>query len=93
MRLKKDQIEKIAHRVLGELKSKHLATFKGSEAAIVERIQKAIHDNLAAEARLDEDAKKLMDQFRAQIAAGQLNQQELFNKIKKQLAKERKFVL
>ena len=93
MRLKKDQIQKIAGRVLHELKSRKLATLKAPETAILERIEKAIVDNLAAEDRLDEEAKNLLDKFRAQIAAGQMNQQELFTKIKKQLAKDKKFVL
>jgi hypothetical protein len=48
---------------------------------------------LAAEDRLDDDVQKIMDQYRPLISSGQMNEQEVFQKIKKQLIKERKLVI
>ena len=93
MRLKKDQIHRISEKVLKNLKDKHLATLKASDTVVFERISKAITDNMLAEDKLENEARALMEKFSAQIASGALNQQELFLKIKKQLAKDKKMVL
>ncbi|MCE9624379.1 MAG: DUF507 family protein [Deltaproteobacteria bacterium] len=92
MRLKKDQIQKITEKVLKALEDQKLVKLKAPRTAVLDRIHKAIFDDLAAEDRLDEDAKNLMEKYRSQLPPG-ANQQELLNKIKKQLATERKIVL
>lgn len=93
MRLKKDQIQIIAQKILKNLQAKKLIVLKASEAAVFERVQKAITDNMLAEDRLDDEVKKIMDKFRPQISAGQLNEHEVFQRIKKQLVKDRKLVI
>ncbi len=45
------------------------------------------------ESKLDEEAQKKMDQARSQIKSGDLDEHRAFQMIKKQLAKEKKFVL
>lgn len=92
MRLKKDQIQKITEKVLKSLEDQKLVKLKAPRTTVLDRIHKAIFDDLAAEDRLDEDAKNLMEKYRSQLPPG-ANQQELLNKIKKQLATERKIVL
>jgi hypothetical protein len=92
MRLKKDQIQKITEKVLKALEDQKLVKLKAPRPTVLERIHKAIFDDLAAESRLDEDAKNLVEKYRSQLPPG-ANQQELFNKIKKQLATERKIVI
>ncbi len=93
MRLRKDQIQKISEKVFKELQVKNLVTLKAQAHVILERIQKAITDDLAAEDRLDEEVKNIMDKYRAQIDSGQMNEQQVFQMIKKQLVKERKLVI
>ena len=93
MRLKKEQIQKIAARILSELQAKNLLVLKVEAEAIRVRIEQILISNFQAEDKLDEEAKRLFDQFKAKIPAGSLNEQEALQKIRKQLAKDRKFVL
>jgi len=93
MRLKKEQIQKIATLVVSNLLKEKAAVFKVAEAQIRERIQEVITTNLMAEVKLEDDVRKLMEQYRAQINAGQLDSQKVFQMIKKQLVKERNFVI
>jgi len=93
MRLKKEQILKISQQILKAIQEKKLATLKVGTDVILARIQKAISDDLIAEDRLDDDVEKIMGQYRSMIASGQMNEQEVFQKIKKQLIKDRKMVI
>jgi len=93
MRLKKEQIQKISQRILKTIQEKKLATFKVGTDAVLARIQKAISDDLIAEDKLDDEVDKIMGQYRSMIASGQMNEQEVFQKIKKQLIKDRKLVI
>lgn len=93
MRLKKEQIQKIAGRVFSELKAKNLLVMKAEPDAIMEKIEQIMIANFQAEDKLDDEAKRLFDQFKAQIPPGTLNEQEALQKIRKKLAQDRKFVL
>ena len=92
MRLRKDQIQKISEKVLAHLQKNKLMVAKAEPSVLLQKIEQVITANFQAEDRLEEEAKKLMDQFRRQIS-GAVNEHELFQKIKKQLAKDKKFVL
>ena len=93
MRLRPEQVEKISGRVLKHLQDQELITPKAEDSVLLARINKAITDNLAAEDQLDAEVEQLMGQFQQQIREGQLNERELFLKIKKEMAKKKKFVL
>ena len=93
MRLKKEQIEKISHLLVKALPEKGNAKFKASEEKIYHKILETITKDLQAEDKLDADVRKMMDQYQAQIRAGQLDSQKVFQMIKKQLIKERNLVI
>ncbi len=93
MLLRDRHIKKIAELVLKNLKDKKLITLRVKEGAILEGIEKVIHDDLMAEVKLDQEARKLLDNYRGQIQSGQLDEQKAFVMIKKQLAKDKKMVL
>lgn len=93
MRLKKEQTQKIAELVLKNLREKKLITPRVPENKILESIYAVITNDLMAEVKIEDEARKLMDKYRAQIESGMLNERELLMKIKKQLAKERKIIL
>ena len=93
MRLKKEQIEKISKIVLKHLQDEKLITPKAEDGILLDRINLAITDNLKAEDQLDEEVEQLMVQLSEQIREGQLNERELFQKIKKEMAKKKKIVL
>ncbi len=93
MRLRKDQIENLSKRILNRLQSQNLAKLKVSEEKVLEKIQAIITQNLTDEQKLEAEVDQLLTQFRSQIRAGQINEAELFLKMKKELAKKKKFVL
>ncbi len=93
MRLRKDQIENLSKRILNRMQSQSLAQLKTSEEKILEKIQAVITQNLADEQKLETEVDQLLAQFRSQIRSGQINEAELFLKMKKELAKKKKFVL
>lgn len=93
MRLKKEQIEKIAHRIVTGLQTKKLATFKVSEEKIFVKVVEIFTNNLLQEDKLDEEVRRLMEQYQDQIAKGQMDRQKVFQMIKKQLVKERNLVI
>lgn len=93
MRLKKEQIDKLSAAVLKTLEDQSLITAKAPREKLLGRIHRAITDDLEGEDNLDAEAQKLLDQFRPQIDSGQVNERELFLKIKRELAKKKKIVL
>ncbi len=93
MRLKKEQIQKIAERVLDQLEKGKQIVAKAERSVLLQKIEAVMTANFQAEDRLDDEAKALLDKFRRQVPAGSINEHEMFQKIKKQLAKDKKFVL
>ncbi|KAB2839637.1 DUF507 family protein [bacterium] len=93
MRLKKEQIQKISERVLDQLEKSKQIVAKADRSTLLQKIEQVITANFHTEDRLDEEAKALLDKFRRQVPAGSINEHEMFQKIKKQLAKDKKFVI
>lgn len=93
VRLKKEHVQKIAELVLKNLKAPNIIKMRVPETKVLDRIIKAINDDLYAEVRLEDEARKMLDTYRAQINAGQLDERKALLMIKKQLAKDKKMVL
>lgn len=93
MKLKREEIRKIAEAVLKNLNDHSLIASKTPNDKVLERIETLIARNLEEEAAIEEEVKKLMEQYRAQIASGSIDPQKAYMMIKKQVAKERKFIL
>ena len=92
MRLKKEQIERIARLIVSKLKEKKLITMRVGENLVLSKVVDVIVADLHAEDKLESDAKDMLDQY-AQQAGGDLDRFKMLQMIKKQLAKERKIVL
>jgi len=93
VRLKEEIIKKIATRVVARLKEKNVATFRVPDSKLVEKVIAVITADMVGEEKLDEDARKMMDQYRGQMQTGAMDERKLFLMIKKQLAKDRKIIL
>ncbi|MBI2082395.1 MAG: DUF507 family protein [Deltaproteobacteria bacterium] len=92
MHLKKEQITKLARAVTAALK-KSGCSLKADEARISERIESVIQKNIDEEMMIEQEVKKLMEKFRDQMASGSVDPQRAYQMIKKQVAKERNFIL
>lgn len=93
MHLKKEQVLHLSQQIFDHLKEKELMVLKTNAAEVLERIQQAIAQDLKSEESLNEEAEKILQQYKRQIAQGGLNERELFLKIKKELAKKKGIVL
>ena len=91
MYLKGDEIDRIAGLIYAGLVASGV-TIKGQESKIRADVTAVITKNMADEAAIDAEAEKLMEKFKGEIAKGKVDYQKMFGMIKKQLAKDRKFV-
>ena len=88
--LRKVHIEKISRTI-----ALQFASMKGliaTEGVVQGRIVALLTANMDAEHALDDDAHKLLDKNRRAIG-GDIDEQKAFAMIKKQLAKQRNFIL
>jgi hypothetical protein len=92
MHLKKEEIERLARQVTDNIK-KCGVLFKVPEVKIFEKVEAVIQKNIEDEFRIEDEVKRLMEQYRAQIASGSVDSQRIYSMIKKQVAKDKKFIL
>ena len=94
MRLKEEQISKLAEKVLGDLTAAGLITLKQERGAALNAIKGAITADIKAEEALEKDAEKLLEQtLRAMGGNAGIDHHKMLRMIKDKLAKERKIVL
>ncbi len=93
MKLRKEEIQKIATVILSDLRGKSFLELLAPEDTILAHIENVLGRNIDEEAAIEDEVKKIMDQYRAQIASGSMDPQKLYMMIKKQVARERKFIL
>jgi len=93
MKLKREEITRLAGLILKNLKGRSVITMRVPEDKIASKIEAVILKNVEEEAAIEEEVKKIMEQYRSQIASGSIDPQKAYMMIKKQVAKDRKFVL
>jgi len=95
MRLKDDQIRRLAEKVYNDLHADGLISVRGERAAAIEGIFSAIRQNFDAEQILERDAERLLDETIASMGRGaaDIDRRRMLKMIKDKLAKERKIVL
>ena len=94
MRLKEEQINRLAEKVLADLAAAVLIELKKERGAAITAIKAAIADDIRGEEALEKDAEKLLDQTLAAMGSGTaIDRQRMLRMIKEKLAKDRKIVL
>jgi hypothetical protein len=95
MRLKEDQIQRLAEKVYNDLSAEGLITPRRDRGAVVEGIARAVTGNVNQEQALERDAERLMNETLAGMgrAAIEIDRHKMLRMIKAKLAKERKIVL
>lgn len=93
MKFKKEQINFICDRVLRHLKEKDLIVFKSDELSVKNRMVQEFEKNIQQEIDINNKAKELLKEYGSKIKSGELNESKVLLMIKKQLAKERGFIL
>jgi hypothetical protein len=94
MRLKEEQINRLAEKILADLGGAGLIVLKKERGAALAAIKAAISADIRGEEALEQDAEKLLDQTLAAMGSGTgIDRQRMLKMIKEKLAKDRKIVL
>jgi hypothetical protein len=94
MRLKDDQISRLATKILADLTDAGLIDLRTDHGAVLAGIKGAIAADLKTEETLDRDAERLLDEtLRAMKGTADIDRHKMLRMIKERLAKERKIVL
>jgi hypothetical protein len=95
MRLKEEQIQRLAEKVYNDLSNEGLITPLRERGAVVAGIAKAIASDFNQEQSLERDAERLLNETIAGLGRGaaEIDRRRMLKMIKEKLAKERKIVL
>ena len=95
MRLKDEQIQRLAEKVYNDLSADGLITPRRERGAVIEGIAKSIAADISREQALERDAERLLNETIAGLgrAAADIDRRKMLRMIKEKLAKERKIVL
>ena len=94
MRLKKEQIDRLAEKVIADLAEAKLVVFKKERTAVLETIKAVIRDDISKEEELEREAERLLEQtLRAAGGGMDIDRHKMLKMIKQRLAKERNIVL
>lgn len=93
MRLKLNEIERLSRRIIETLNDKKLFVPKVALPKLIQRIQEVVLKNMEEEEAIDRQVAQTMTQFEEQIRRGEVEHHRMLQMVKKQIAKEKKFVI
>jgi hypothetical protein len=94
MRLKEDQIDRLAEKVLVDLTAADLIILKKERGVILAGIKEAVRADIKVEEDLEKDAESLLEQtLRSMRGNADIDRHRMLRMIKEKLAKDRKIVL
>jgi hypothetical protein len=91
MKIKQEQVHQVCRMILGKLEEKKLAVLKAPEEKIHQALVQTILSNLQEEARLHQEAERILEENIKESEG--LDRQKMFLMIKRKLAKDRGFIL
>ena len=92
MLLSRDFVGYMATELLTKLSEGELVEIKNL-AAVTQRVRQAMTDEITVEDRISEEARQILTQHQDQMRSTGVSYQEMFKKVKSQLARDRKLVL
>lgn len=93
MKLSKERVAGLAALLVEKLTVGGMVEPAGERKTLTASLERVITDELSVEDRINAEAKTLMRKYEAEIARGQMNEQQLFQMIKKQLVKDKGVIL
>jgi hypothetical protein len=94
MKIKPEQAEKLADRILKSYRAKEMIVLKAEESAVRDKIKKTILQNFHDEEVIEEEARAMLATHAGQMRqAGEMDQHKMFLLIKQKLAEKKGFVL
>jgi len=93
VKLSPERIAALAGQLVEKLVAGGMIQPVADRRVLIVSLERVIVDELSVEDRISAEAKELMRQYESEIARGKLNEQQLFQMIKKQLVKEKGVIL
>lgn len=93
MRLKDEQISKLAERILEALTAAGLITLKTERGKVLDGIRKAVAADVKGEEDLEREAERLLEQTLRSMGGAGIDRHKMLKMIKDRLAKEKGIVL
>ena len=93
MKFSPERVATLAGQMVAKLVSDGLIEPVADRRVLTVSLERVIVDELSVEDRINAEAKELMRKYESEIARGQMNEQQLYQMIKKQLVKEKGVVL
>ena len=92
MRLTRDQVGQISQRIVrGLLKEQVIAADQPER--VIDLVVQVFTADLAAEDKLNDEVREILQGHAEEISRGMVNYQEVFRKVKAKLARDRKMVI
>jgi len=92
MLINRDFVGYMTTELLTKLSEGELVEIKNL-AAVTQRVRQAMTEEITVEDRISEEARQILTQHQDQMRSTGVSYQEMFKKVKSQLARDRKLVL
>jgi len=92
MLLSRDYVTYMAQEVVKRLFADQMIEAKSAEE-VTQRVRQAMAEELAVEERVNEEARQILNDHADEMRRTGASYQELFKKVKAQIAKDRKLIL
>jgi hypothetical protein len=92
MLLTRDFVGYMAKEVVKRLVEKQMIETKAQDA-LVQRVRQVMQEELGVEDRLNEEVRGILNQYSDEMRRTGVSYQEMYKKVKNQLARERKLTL
>lgn len=93
MKLSPERIAALAGQLVEKLVAGGMIELVADRRVLTVSLERVIVDELSVEDRINAEAKELMRKYESEIARGKMDEQQLFQMIKKQLVKEKGAIL
>lgn len=92
MLINRDLVSHMAAEVVKKLAEGELIEVK-NEPQLTQRVRQAMFEEITVEDRISEEARQILLQYQEQMRNSGITYQEMFKKVKAQLARDKKLVL
>ncbi len=93
MRLRDNEIELVASRVIRHLEQAGSLQCEAGETELRERIKQAIIDDLVIEDNLNREVEDILKNYTKDLSSGAIDYRRMFSMIKSKLARDRNLIL
>ncbi len=93
MKLRKEMIDYLAHRLVDDLGEKELLDVGDEVLGVEETVSAVIMEDLQVEDLLNTEVKNLLDAMGDEIDSANINYRKMFQMVKMKLARERGLIL